>query len=176
VGALYVRRRGPRVALAPQLRGGGQERGLRAGTLNVPGIVGLGEACRLAREEGATEAVRLRDLRQRLWERLSSQLEGVVLNGCAERRLPGNLNLSFTGVRAHRLLSALTVLAVSSSSACSSAESEPSPVLAALGVPDDLARASLRIGLGRGTTTAEVDFAATKIVAAVRRLRQESSS
>ncbi len=172
VGALYVRRRDPRVALQARQWGGGQERGLRAGTLNVPGIVGFGEACRLAALEMDTEAARLRGLRDRLWRALQGELSGVSLNGDAERRLPGNLNVSFAGVRAHSLLGAVTRLAVSSGSACSSAESAPSAVLTGIGVPDDLAAASLRIGLGRGTTAAEVDFAAAEIVAAVRTLRE----
>lgn len=173
VGALWVRRRDPRVALRPQQHGGGQERGLRPGTLNVPGIAAFGEACRLATAELATEAERLRGLRDGLLARLQQDLDGVHLNGAREPRLPGNLNVSLEGVRAHRLLGALTTLAVSSSSACSSAGSEPSPVLSALGVPDDLARASLRIGLGRGTTAAEVDLAAETIVAAVGKLRRQ---
>jgi len=174
VGALYVRRKNPRVTLEPQLSGGGQERGLRAGTLNVPGIVALGEACRLARLELATEAERLLKLRNHLLNRLREELGGVHLNGSVEHRLPGNLNLSFEGVMAHRLLAALTMLAVSSSSACSSADSQASPILLAIGLPVELARASLRIGLGRGTTEAEVDFAAEKIVAAVGQLRREN--
>jgi len=173
VGALWVRRRDPRVVLRPQQHGGGQERGLRPGTLNVPGIAAFGEACRLATAELATEAERLRSLRDGLLARLQRDLDGVHLNGAREPRLPGNLNVSLEGVRAHRLLGALTTLAVSSSSACSSAGSEPSPVLSALGVPDDLARASLRIGLGRGTTAAEVDLAAETIIAAVGKLRRQ---
>ncbi len=173
VGALWVRRRDPRVALAPLQHGGGQERGWRAGTLNVPGIAGFGEACRWAADELGDEAARLRKLRDDLLARLEEGLTGVHLNGAREPRLPGNLNLSFDGVRAHRLLGALTMLAVSSSSACSSGDSRPSAILSALGVPDDLARASLRIGLGRGTTPEEVVFAAGTIVAAVERLRSE---
>jgi len=173
VGALYVRRRDPRIQLEPQQPGGGQERGLRGGTVNVPGVVALGEACRIAREELASDAVRLRRLAERFLARLDAELDGWVLNGHSERRLPGQLNLSFVGVRAHRLLGALTVLAVSSSSACSSAESQPSRVLTDLGVSKELASASLRIGLGRFTTEEEVDFATTKIVAAVQRLRSE---
>ncbi|MCB1184658.1 cysteine desulfurase [bacterium] len=171
VGALYVRRRDPRVTLAPLVFGGGQERGLRAGTLNVPAIVGFGEACRLAAAEREEENRRVRSLRDRLWEGLRSALPDVHLNGDPERRLPGNLNVSFGGVPRGRLVGALTTLALSTGAACSSADGEPSPVLAALGVPDDLAAASLRIGLGRFTTEAEVDFAAETIIAAVRRLR-----
>jgi cysteine desulfurase len=175
VGALYVRRRDPRVALAPLQEGGGQERGLRAGTLNVPGIVALGEACRLARLEMETEGERLVQLRDRLLATVTGSLEGVHLNGCPQRRLPGHLNLSFQGVRAHRLLGALTVLAVSSSSACSSGATEPSPILMALGLPEGLARASLRISLGRFTTQEEVDFAAERITAVVAALRREAA-
>jgi cysteine desulfurase len=171
VGALYVRRRDPRVALAPLQFGGGQERGLRPGTLNVPGIAAFGEACRLAGEVMAEEAVRLRELRGRLWGTLNGGLEGVHLNGSLTERLPGNLNLSFEGVRAHSLLGALTVIAVSSSSACSSTDSQPSNILKSLGVGDELAAASLRIGLGRFNTAEEVDFAAVRIVEAVSRLR-----
>jgi len=173
VGALYVRRRDPRVALEPQITGGGQERGLRSGTLNVPGIVALGEACRLARVEMTREATRLTELRERLWHKLQAGLDGLFLNGSASLRLPGNLNVSFSGVVAPFKLSSLTVLAVSSSSACSSGSSEPSPILAALGVSDELARASLRIGLGRQSTADEVDFAADTIIAAVTRIRGE---
>ncbi len=175
VGALYVRRRDPRVALSPLQEGGGQERGLRAGTLNVPGIVALGEACRLARQEMAAEGVRLARLRDRLLAAVTGALEGVHLNGCPRRRLPGYLNFSFAGVRAHRLLGALTVLAVSSSSACSSSATEPSPILTALGLPEELARASLRVSLGRFTTQEEVDFAAERIVAVVTDLRREAA-
>lgn len=171
VGALFVRRRNPRVTLAPLLHGGGQERGLRPGTLNVPGIAGFGEACGLASEEMATEADRLQGQCDRLWAALTAGLDGVHLNGSVQRRLPGNLNVSFEGIRAHRLLGALTVLALSSSSACTSTSTRPSAILEAIGVPEDLAAASLRIGLGRFTTSEEVDFAAAKIVAAVRKLR-----
>lgn len=175
VGALYVRRRDPRVSLAPQATGGGQERGLRAGTLNVPGIVALGEACRLARLEMAEEAARLRALRERLLGRLREALPDLRLNGDPERRLPGNLNLSFPGVPARRLLPAVTTLAVSAGAACASAEARPSRILTALGVPADLALASVRIGLGRGTTAEEVDYAADTLAAAVRALRAENA-
>jgi len=171
VGALYVRRRDPRVILAPHQFGGGQERGLRPGTLNVPGIAAFGEACRLAEMELAAQEVRLRGLRDRLWRELDGTLDGVYLNGSYEERLPGNLNVSFDGIRAHRLLGELTVLAVSSSSACSSGETRPSTVLEAIGVSEELAMASLRIGLGRFTTVEEVDFAAARIIEVVRKLR-----
>jgi cysteine desulfurase len=171
VGALFARRRDPRVTLVPQMRGGGQERGLRSGTLNVPGIAAFGEACLLSASEMEAEGRRLRSLRDRLWFRLNGELSGVRLNGSAEKRLPGNLNVSFAGVKARSLTGALTVLAVSTGSACSSTDSGPSRVLDAIGVPADLAAASLRIGLGRFTTQEEVDFAAARIIAAVRRLR-----
>ncbi len=151
--------------------GGGQERDLRPGTLNVPGIAAFGEACRLAAEEMNDEALRLRGLRDRLWAALDGALDGVYLNGSSEKRLAGNLNVSFDGIRAHRLLGALTVLAVSSGSACSSIETRPSAILEAIGVSGELALASLRIGLGRFTTAEEVDFAADKIIEVVRKLR-----
>ncbi|MFO7610351.1 MAG: cysteine desulfurase family protein [Candidatus Krumholzibacteriia bacterium] len=171
VGALWLRRRGPRATVAPQVFGGGQERGLRPGTLPAPLLAGFGEACRLAALELDEEAPRVAALRDRLWHLLQEGLDGVTLNGAASPRLPGNLNVSFAGVPPGSLAGALTVLAVSSGSACSSADGEPSRVLAAIGVPADLAGASLRLGLGRGTTAQEVEFAAARIVAAVRRLR-----
>lgn len=171
VGALFVRRRDPRVTLAPLMFGGGQERGLRPGTMNVPGIAAFGEACRLAEEEMATEAERLLELRNRLWTSLTGALDGVHLNGSSGMRLPGNLNVSFDGIRAHRLLGALTVLGVSSSSACTSGETRPSAVLEAIGVTKELAMASLRIGLGRFTTEEEVEFASGRIITAVCELR-----
>lgn len=172
IGALYVRRRNPRVSLAPLSFGGGQERGLRPGTLNVPAIAAFGEACRLARAEQETEAKRLSALRDRLWHEIQESLADVTLNGDARERLPGNLNLSFGGVPAGRLVGSLPTLAVSSGSACASGDSQPSPVLLALGRAPELAAASLRIGLGRFTTSEEVDFAAEQIIAAVTRLRQ----
>ena len=173
VGALYVRRRDPRVTVRPLMFGGGQERGLRPGTLNVPGIAAFGEACLVAGEVMGEESMRLRGFRDRLLAGLTEGLVGIQVNGALDHRLPGNLNVSFEGVRAHRLLGAVTTLAVSSSSACSSAATGPSPVLRALGVSDDLAMASLRVGLGRFTTEAEVDFAVRTIVDAVTRLRKE---
>ncbi len=173
VGALYVRRRAPRVTLAPLLTGGGQERGLRAGSLNVPGIVALGEACRLARGEMEAEAARLRELSTRLLSRLRDRLPGVRLNGDPQRRLPGSLSLSFEGIPPRRLLAAVPTLALSSGSACASGAGEPSPVLLALGLPRDLALATARLALGRGTTGAEVDYAAGILVEAVLRLREE---
>jgi cysteine desulfurase len=154
VGALFVRTSRPRVRLEPLIQGGGHERGLRSGTLPVPLIVGMAKALELCLEELEREAARLLELRERLWRtRLSSELEGVVLNGHAKRRLPGNLNVSFTDVSGDRLLLALTSnVAVSSGSACASARPGPSHVLEALGVSDALASTALRFGLGRGNT------------------------
>ncbi len=171
VGALWLRRRDPRATVAPLTFGGGQERGLRPGTLPVPLIAAFGEACAIAAREREEEAARVGALRDDLWRRLQDGLDGVRLNGAAAPRLPGNLNVSFAGVPAGALTGALTVLAVSSGSACSSADSRPSRILAAIGVPEDLAGASLRLGLGRFTTAEEVAFAADRIVEAVTRLR-----
>ena len=170
IGVLYVRRR-PRVRLEPLFDGGGQERGLRSGTLPLPLCVGLGAACAIAQEEMESEAARLADLRGRLLEGVRGRLSGVHLNGHEERRLPGNLNLSFAGLDAERLIAAMPGLAVSTGSACTSASIEPSYVLRALGLPDDLAGASVRFGLGRFTSEAEVDAAIEQIAAAVTRLR-----
>jgi len=172
IGALYVRRRQPRVNLAALTYGGGQERGLRPGTLNVPAIAAFGEACRLAAQEREDENRRVTALRNRLWSALQNGVADVFLNGHPDRRLPGNLNVSFGAVPAGRLVGALTVLAVSTGAACASDDGQGSPVLRALGVTPELAAASLRLGLGRFTTGPEVDFAAEKIVAAVKRLRQ----
>lgn len=171
IGALYVRRR-PRVRLEPLFRGGGQERGLRSGTLPTPLCVGLGAACAIAGREMAAEAARLRALTDRLYRGVAENLPGTQLNGDPGRRVPGNLNLSFGGIDGDRLLDELKDLAVSTGSACSSAAVEPSYVLRAIGLDDALARASLRIGLGRFTTDAEVDFAVERLVTAVRRLRE----
>ncbi|MBI2962456.1 MAG: IscS subfamily cysteine desulfurase [Deltaproteobacteria bacterium] len=171
-GALYVRARNPRVRLLPLIEGGGQERGLRSGTLNVPGIVGLGRACEIAAEAMPEEAPRLASLRDRLQRTLTSALDRVVLNGHPTERLPGNLNLSFRFVESESLLMALNrEVALSTGSACSSATLEPSYVLRALGQGDDLAHASVRFGLGRFTTGEEVDVVAARVVAEVRRLR-----
>lgn len=172
VGALYVRRRSPAVRLQPLFDGGGHERGMRSGTSNVPGIVGLGMACRLCREEQPVEGVRLRGLRDRLHAGLTSRLTGLHRNGHPERCLDGNLNLSFEGVRGEALLMGLRNVAVSSGSACTSVSVEPSYVLRALGIPDDLAQASLRFGLGRFTTEEEIDFAVGEVVQVVERLRK----
>jgi cysteine desulfurase len=178
VGALYVRRRrqsGARLSLAPILFGGGQERGLRSGTLPVPLIVGFAEALALALAEREVEASRLAALRERLFALLTSGLPGVQRNGPAAGRLPGNLNLSFAGVEADALLTQLEDVALSTGSACSSARPEPSHVLAALGLGPERARGALRIGLGRGTSEAEVERAAARIAAEVRRIRGEKA-
>jgi cysteine desulfurase len=174
IGALYVRRRNPRVRLSPIVFGGGQERGMRSGTLNVPGLVGLGEACEIARLEMATEAERLKGLRERLHEGLTRQLDEVYLNGHPTERLPGNLNLSFAYVEGESLIMGIKDLAVSSGSACTSASLEPSYVLRALGTREDLAHTSIRFGLGRFTTQEEIDFAIQQVVHEVSRLREMS--
>ncbi len=171
IGALYVRRRDPRVRLTPLMYGGGHERGLRPGTLPVHQIVGFGAACAIARAEMAGEAERSRGLRERLLARIRAQLPDVRVNGALEPRLPNNLNVSFAGVEGEALLMALRDVALSSGAACTSATLEPSHVLRALGVGDDLAHASLRFGLGRGTTEAEIDHVAARVVEAVRALR-----
>ena len=159
VGFLYVRSRKPRVRLQAQVEGGGQERGLRGGTLNVPGIVGLGRACQLGREEMPAEAARLVQMRRRLRAGLEAALGPLVVNGHAEERLPGNLNVSFPGVEGTELFLGLRQLALSAGAACSSKTDAPSHVLKAIGASDDLARASLRFGLGRFNTMEEVEFA-----------------
>ncbi len=171
IGALYVRRRNPRVPLAAQIDGGGHEAGMRSGTLNVPAIAGFGEACAIAAVEMAGEAARLAALRDHLRARLEADIEGVRVNGSLERRLPGNLNISFEGVEADALLMTLPDLALSTGSACSSATVEPSHVLRALGVGEERARGAVRFGLGRWTTAEEVDYAAGRIGAAARNLR-----
>ncbi len=171
VGALYVRRREPRVRLEPQMDGGGQERGLRSGTANVPAIVGFGVACELCRREMAVEAKRLTDLRERLRRGIQEQLSDVTLNGHPAERLPGNLNLSFAHVKGEALLMALRDVAVSSGSACTTASIEPSYVLKALGLDDELAYGSLRFGLGRFNTEEEVDEVIREVVRVVNYLR-----
>ena len=173
VGALYVRRK-PRVRLVGQIDGGGHERGLRSGTLNVPGIVGFGKAAELARVERAAEAERVGALRDRLWAGIEKQVELATVNGSLARRLPGNLNVSFAYVEGEALMMAMKDVAVSSGSACTSASLEPSYVLRALGVPDDLAHSSLRFGLGRFTTAEEVDHVVGLVAAKVARLREMS--
>jgi cysteine desulfurase len=189
VGALYVRARNPRVRLAPVLHGGGHEGGRRSGTLNVPGIVGFARAAEIALAEMPEESARLRALRERLNDGITGRVEGTSLNGPPlprladggalapgeeERRLPGNLNVSFAGVDGEALLASLKDVAVSSGSACTSASLEPSHVLAAIGVPAPLAFASLRFGLGRWTTAEEIDFAVATTAQAVARLRENS--
>jgi cysteine desulfurase len=172
IGALYVRRR-PRVELEAQMHGGGHERGLRSGTLPTHQIVGLGEACRIAQEEMAEEGARLLQLRRRLWEGIAS-LADVHLNGDPERRLPGNLNISFGGVDGESLLLALKDIAVSTGSACTSASLEPSYVLSALGRSTALAHSALRFSLGRYSTEEEVDCAVKLLRDTVTRLRADS--
>lgn len=176
VGALYVRRRAPRVRLEPQLDGGGQERSLRAGTLNVAGIVGFARALSLCLEEMQVENTRLWQLRQRLFTGLCRAVDDLSLNGPAletpSRRLVGNLNCSFAGIDGEALMMSMRDLAVSSGSACTSTNPEPSHVLRALGISDDLVRSSLRFGLGRFNTADEVDFAIELVSETVKRLRR----
>jgi cysteine desulfurase len=174
VGALYVRRRNPRVLLAEQINGGGHERGMRSGTLNVPGIVGLGKAAEICRAEMAAETDRLRKLRDTLNEKLHLNLDEIYINGSMEHRLPHNLNISFAYVEGESLLMGINDVAVSSGSACTSASLEPSYVLKALGAGDDLAHSSIRFGLGRWTTDEEVDYVVEKLTNVVRRLREMS--
>ena len=174
IGGLYVRRKKPRVRLSPIMFGGGHERGMRSGTLNVTGIVGFAKAIELSIEEMSSEAERLVNLRQRLFDRLSSELDYIFLNGHPTQRLPNNLNLSFGYVEGESLMMGVSELAVSSGSACTSASLEPSYVLRALGVGDDLAHSSIRFGMGRFTTADEIDFTAEKIIIAVKRLREMS--
>ena len=176
VGALYVRRRDPRVRLVAEMDGGGHERGMRSGTLNVPAIVGFGVAARILAEEGAAESERLRALRDRLKRRLFAELEDVTLNGPdGADRHPGNLNVSFGYVEGEALMMALKdIVAVSSGSACTSASLEPSYVLRAMGKSEDLAHASIRFGLGRFNTEAEVDRVADQVVRKVKKLRELS--
>jgi cysteine desulfurase len=174
VGALYVRRRDPRVRLEPLFDGGGHEGGLRSGTLPVPNVVGFGKACELSQQEMASEAERLVGLRERLRQGIMDQLDEVFLNGHPTERLPGNLNLSFAYVEGEALMMAMRDVAISSGSACTSASLEPSYVLKALGVSDDLAHSSIRFGLGRFNTAEEVEFVISDVVRAVRRLRAMS--
>ncbi len=173
IGVLYVRRR-PRVRLVAMINGGGQERGMRSGTLPTPLCVGLGEACAIAQKEMGAEAERLKMLRDRFHAGINERLSEVYLNGDLEHRIPGNLNLSFAYVEGEGLMMGVNDLAVSSGSACTSASLEPSYVLRALGVEEELAHTSLRIGLGRFTTEEEVDYAVEKIATEVTRLREMS--
>jgi len=174
IGALYVRRRKPRVRLSPIIHGGGHERGMRSGTLDVPSIVGLGKAAEIAREEMAEEAKRLTEIRERFMARLSEKLDHLHLNGHATQRVPGNLNVSFEYVEGEGLMMAMKDLAVSSGSACTSASLEPSYVLKALGLGDELAHTSIRYGFGRFTTDEEVEFALKTSIDAVTKLREMS--
>ncbi|MBM3787345.1 MAG: IscS subfamily cysteine desulfurase [Acidobacteria bacterium] len=174
VGALYVRRKSPRVQLTAQMDGGGHERGMRSGTLNVPGIAGLGAACEIAQKEMPEESARLRRLRDKLRANLEANLEEVYINGSMEHRLPHNLNMSFAYVEGESLLMGINDIAVSSGSACTSATLEPSYVLKALGLGDDLAHTSIRFGLGRFNTEEEVDYVGNKMIEVVNKLRELS--
>jgi len=174
VGALYVRRKNPRVQISAIIDGGGHERGMRSGTLNVPGIVGLGKACAIAKEEMAQEGAHLAALRDRLRDRIMGRLDEVYINGSMEHRLPGNLNISFAYVEGESLLMGINDVAVSSGSACTSATLEPSYVLKALGTGDDLAHSSIRFGIGRFNTEAEIDYVADRVCETVERLRELS--
>jgi cysteine desulfurase len=172
VGALYVRRHDPRVQVAAQMDGGGHERGMRSGTLNVPGIAGLGEACAICAREMDEESPRLRRLRDRLRAKLEAALDEVCVNGDMERRLPHNLNMTFAHVEAESLMMGMSGVAVSIGSACTSASMEPSYVLKAMGVADDAAHCSIRFGLGRFNTEEEVDGAAASVIETVKKLRE----
>jgi cysteine desulfurase len=174
VGALYVRRKSPRVQVAALIDGGGHERGMRSGTLNVPGIVGLGKAAAICMEEMPQESKRLAALRDRLKDRLLAGLDEVYVNGTMEHHLPNNLNISFAYVEGESLLMGISDVAVSSGSACTSATLEPSYVLKALGTGDDLAHSSIRFGLGRFNTEAEVDYVSDLLIEVVTRLRELS--
>ncbi len=180
VGALYVRRKSPRVQLTAQMDGGGHERGMRSGTLNVPGIVGLGEACAICHAEMPEESKRMAYLRDKLRGKLEAELDETYINGAldvnflGEHRLPNNLNISFAYVEGESLLMGINDIAVSSGSACTSATLEPSYVLKALGAGDDLAHSSIRFGLGRFNTEEEVDYVAAKVIDVVKKLRELS--
>jgi cysteine desulfurase len=171
VGALYVRKRSPRLQLRALLDGGGHERGLRSGTLNVPGIVGFGRAAEVNAAEMATESARLAAMRNRLYDTLCARLPGVGLNGTLDRRLPHNLSVHFTGVEGESILMAIDDIALSTGSACSSGTIEPSYVLKACGIPDQLALASVRFGLGRFTTDEEIDYAIEKVAKVITHMR-----
>jgi cysteine desulfurase len=176
VGALYARGNNPAVEIAPIIDGGGHEHGMRSGTLNVPGIVGLGKACAIASEEMPKEACHLAGMRNRLRDKIMERLDGVYVNGSMEQRLPGNLNISFAHVDGESLLTGIDDVAVSSGAACASAGQEPSYVLKALGISDDLAQSSLRFGLGRFTSEAEIDYVADRVVETVQQLRELSAA
>src|SRR5437870_1596767 len=174
VGALYVRRKNPRVQISAIIDGGGHERGMRSGTLNVPGIVGLGKACLICMEDMPKESCHLAGMRNRLRDNIMGRLDEVYINGSMEHRLSGNLNISFAYVEGESLLMGINDVAVSSGSACTSATLEPSYVLKALGTGDDLAHSSIRFGIGRFNTEAEVDYVADRVVETVERLRELS--
>ena len=174
VGALYVRRKNPRVRVQPIIYGGGHERGMRSGTLNVPGIVGCGAAAEIALGEMSTESARVAKLRDRLWAGLSEHLTDIYLNGNSEHRLPNTLNVSFLYVEGESMMMGMSDIAVSSGSACTSASLEPSYVLRGLGVGDDLAHSSIRFSLGRFTTDEDIDYTIEKVIEAVNHLREMS--
>jgi cysteine desulfurase len=174
VGALYVRRKNPRVQLTAQLDGGGHERGMRSGTLNVPGIVGFGAAAAIAQAEMEADMAKARALRDRLQKAIEAELDEVYINGTMEHRLPHNLNISFAYVEGESLLMGINDIAVSSGSACTSATLEPSYVLKALGAGDDLAHSSIRFGIGRFTSEEEIDYTAAKMIDVVKKLRELS--
>ncbi len=174
VGALYIRSSKPRVKITSLIDGGGQERGVRSGTLNVPGIVGMGKACEIAREEVLVDGERLTALTERLKSGIMSQLDQVSVNGHSSQRLPGNMHLSFAFIEGESLLMGLKDIAVSTGSACTSASLEPSHVLKAIGLEEHLAHASIRFGLGRFNTQEEVDYTVRRVVEEVRRLRELS--
>ena len=174
VGALYVRRRNPRVQITEQINGGGHERGMRSGTLNVPGIVGLGAACEIAMNEMEAEGKRQQELRDYLKTKFENALDYVHVNGNMDHHLPGNLNMSFVHVEGESLLMGINDIAVSSGSACTSATLEPSYVLKALGLGDDVAHSSIRFGLGRFNNKAEVDYVSDKVIDVVKHLREMS--
>lgn len=174
IGALYVRRRKPRIRLQPILHGGGHERGMRSGTLNVPGIVGLGEAAEIALKEMPTESVRVTQLRDRLWAGLSEHLTEITLNGHLEHRLPNTLNVAFAYIEGESMMMGMSDIAVSSGSACTSASLEPSYVLRGMGLGDDIAHSSIRFSLGRFTTEDEIDHTIKQVIKAVSHLRNMS--
>jgi len=174
MGTLYVRHKNPRVQLAPIIDGGGHEHGMRSGTLNVPGIVGLGKACAVCQEEMPAESERTQRLRDRLKESIMSRLDDVHINGSMVYRLPNNINLSFAYVEGESLMMGINDVAVSSSSACTSANLEASHVLKALGMNEELAHTSIRFGIGRFNTEEEVDYVADRVVETVKRLRELS--
>lgn len=174
VGALYVRRKNPRVRLSPVLHGGGHERGMRSGTLNVPGIVGFGKAAEIALRVMPTESARILALREKLWKGLQAELDELYLNGHPTERLPGNLNVSFAYIEGESMMMGMKEIAVSSGSACTSASLEPSYVLKAIGVGEDLAHTSIRFGLGRFTTDEEIDYAIKRVVENAKKLRSLS--